>query len=137
MAMTMVDVATIEPLTHHEAVRRQALDVERTLDSLRSLDDHSWAAAAAYFRRPFPDWHSDIEQLFTKGDLVAERFHRTRHPRWRTNGRYAHRPGDDPARNQHLPHPTRPDITERWGRLGQLGLLRQLGLAPAAAAGQR
>jgi uncharacterized protein (TIGR03083 family) len=45
MTMTTVDVATIEPLTHHEAMRRQALELERTLGLLRSLDDPAWAVA--------------------------------------------------------------------------------------------
>src|SRR6266516_4449539 len=32
------------------------------------------AAAAAYFRRAFPDWRSEVEQLVAEGDLVVERF---------------------------------------------------------------
>src|SRR5690349_16363584 len=43
--MTTVDVTTIEPLTHREAMRRQALELERTLGLLRSLDAESWTAA--------------------------------------------------------------------------------------------
>ncbi len=45
MTMATVDVTTIEPLTHPEAMRRQALELERTLTLLRSLDDASWTAA--------------------------------------------------------------------------------------------
>jgi uncharacterized protein (TIGR03083 family) len=44
MAMTTVDATTIEPLTHHEAMRHQALELERTLGLLRSLSAASWAA---------------------------------------------------------------------------------------------
>ena len=44
MAMTTIDVTTIEPLTHHEAMRRQAHELERTLALLRSLDDAAWTA---------------------------------------------------------------------------------------------
>jgi uncharacterized protein (TIGR03083 family) len=43
--MTTVDVTTIEPLTHHEAMRRQTLELERTLGLLRSFDAESWTAA--------------------------------------------------------------------------------------------
>ena len=45
MTMTTVDVTTIEPLTHHEAMRAQAAELDRTLTLLHSLDDASWAAA--------------------------------------------------------------------------------------------
>ena len=42
--MTTVDMTTIEPLTHHEAMRCQALELERTLGLLRSLGAASWTA---------------------------------------------------------------------------------------------
>jgi len=45
MTMTTINVTTIEPLAHHEAMRRQAYELERTLELLRSLDDASWNAA--------------------------------------------------------------------------------------------
>ena len=45
MTMTMIDVTTIEPLTHHEAMSRQAHELECTLTALRSLDDAAWTAA--------------------------------------------------------------------------------------------
>ena len=45
MPVTAAEATAIEPLTHHEAMRRQALELERTLTLLRSLDDCSWAAA--------------------------------------------------------------------------------------------
>ena len=44
MTMTTTDVTTIEPLTHHEAMRRQEHELQRTLTLLRSLDDSSWSA---------------------------------------------------------------------------------------------
>jgi uncharacterized protein (TIGR03083 family) len=44
MTMTTVDVTTIEPLTHHEAMRCQTTELERTLGLLRSLDAASWTA---------------------------------------------------------------------------------------------
>jgi uncharacterized protein (TIGR03083 family) len=45
MTMTTTDVTSIEPLTHPEAMRLQADELERTLRLLESLDDPSWAAA--------------------------------------------------------------------------------------------
>ena len=44
MTMTTVDVTAIEPLTHNEAMRLQATELERTLGFLRSLDAGSWTA---------------------------------------------------------------------------------------------
>lgn len=57
MTMTTVDVTTIAPLTHLEAMRRQRLELERTLTLLRSLDDASWAAAT-----DCPAW--DVRSLY-------------------------------------------------------------------------
>jgi mycothiol maleylpyruvate isomerase-like protein len=45
MTITAIDVTTIEPLTHDEAMRRQAQELDRTLTLLRSLDDAAWTAA--------------------------------------------------------------------------------------------
>ena len=44
MTMTTIDVATVAALTHEDAMRLQARELERTLASLRSLDDAAWAA---------------------------------------------------------------------------------------------
>lgn len=44
MTMTMINVASIEPLAHREAMRLQAQELERTLSLLRSLDDTGWTA---------------------------------------------------------------------------------------------
>ena len=43
--MTMNEVATIESLSHQEAMSLQARELEHTLVSLRSLDDGAWSAA--------------------------------------------------------------------------------------------
>jgi len=45
MTTTATDVATIESLSHGEAMRLQAQELECTLASLRSLDDADWSAA--------------------------------------------------------------------------------------------
>jgi len=44
MTMTTIDVTTIGPLTHPEAMRLQAQELERTLTLLRALDGAAWAA---------------------------------------------------------------------------------------------
>lgn len=44
MTMTTTDVRTIGPLTHNEAMRLQAHELERVLALLRSLDDTAWTA---------------------------------------------------------------------------------------------
>ncbi len=42
MTMTTIDVATLEPMTHHEAMDLQRDELERTLRMLRSLDGEAW-----------------------------------------------------------------------------------------------
>jgi predicted ester cyclase len=89
--------------------------------------------AGEIFRRAFPDWHSDVQQLIAEGDLVAENF----------IGRGTHRGavmGETPTgrevtlRGVNIFRIANGKIVERWGRLDQLGLLQQLGLAPAPPA---
>lgn len=57
MTVTAAEITTIQPLTHHEAMHHQALELERTLTLLRSLDNHSWAAAT-----DCPDW--DVHAMY-------------------------------------------------------------------------
>jgi hypothetical protein len=59
--------------------------------------------ASEMFRRAFPDWRSDGQQLIAEGDLVVET-HRPRHPPRRAHGRNPHGAPDRAARDQHLPH---------------------------------
>ncbi len=93
--------------------------------------------AGEMFRRAFPDWRSDLQQLIAEGDLVAENFiaHGTHH---------AALMGEAPTgrevvlRGVNIFRIADGKIVERWGPLDQLGLLQQLGLAPqppAAATG--
>jgi len=44
MTMTTIDVATLESLSHHEAMSLQEHELECTLRMLRSLDDEAWSA---------------------------------------------------------------------------------------------
>lgn len=57
MTMAPVDVTTIGSFTHHEAMRLQSQELDRTLAMLRSLDDAAWRAATAC-----PAW--DIRAMY-------------------------------------------------------------------------
>ncbi len=43
MTMTITDISTVAPLTHDEAMRLQAAELDRTLMVLRGLDPAQWA----------------------------------------------------------------------------------------------
>jgi predicted ester cyclase len=92
--------------------------------------------AAEVFRRAFPDWRSEDEQLVAEGDLVVESFV--------ASGTHSGSVmGEQPTgrevvlRGINIFRIADDKIVERWGCLDQLGLLQQLGLssAPLAAAG--
>jgi steroid delta-isomerase-like uncharacterized protein len=86
--------------------------------------------AAARMRQAMPDWHSDLDQLVAEGDIVVERF----------TASGTHRGGDlmgVPPTGRTLVlaginifRIEGDRIVERWGRLDELGLMRQLGLLP-------
>ena len=85
--------------------------------------------AAAMFRAALPDWHSEVEDLVAEGDIVVERFAASGTQRGELMG--------VPASNKvivlHGIQMFRIEnfqIVERWGRLDEIGLLRQLGLTP-------
>jgi len=85
--------------------------------------------AGEIFRRAFPDWRSDPQQLIAEGDLVAENF--TAH-----GTHQAALMGEVPSgrevvlRGVNIFRIADGKIVERWGRLDHLGLLQQLRLAP-------
>ena len=93
-----------------------------------STDREGMRGAGAMFRSVFPDWHSDMHQLVAEGDIVVERF--------TASGTHT---GTDilgvspsgatvalPGINIFRLRDGR--IVERWGRLDDLGFLRQLGV---------
>jgi steroid delta-isomerase-like uncharacterized protein len=85
--------------------------------------------AGATFRAAFPDWHSDEAILVGEGDLVVEQFtasgtHQGEIFGVPASGRTVSLPGINIWRVRDG------RIVERWGRLDDLGLLRQLGLVP-------
>ncbi len=86
-------------------------------------------AAAAMFREALPDWRSEVDQLVAEDDIVVERFHASGTHRGELMGV----PGTGRTLALNGINVFRVDgdqIVERWGQLDQLGLLRQLGIAP-------
>jgi steroid delta-isomerase-like uncharacterized protein len=86
-------------------------------------------AAAATFRAAFPDWHSDIGFYVEEGDLVVENFTASGTQQGEIfgappSGRTVSLPGINIWRVRDG------RIVERWGRLDDFGLMRQLGLVP-------
>ena len=92
-----------------------------------TADREGMRAAGAMFRAGFPDWHSDMDILIGEGDLVVEHFTAGGTQRGEVFGVAASdRVVSLPGINIWRVRDGR--IVERWGRLDELGLLRQLGL---------
>jgi predicted ester cyclase len=90
-----------------------------------------WRQTAALFREAFPDWHSDVELYVAEGDLVAERFtargtHQGEIMGVAPTGQQVSLAGINIFRIRDGA------IVERWGRLDELGFLRQLGVIPSS-----
>lgn len=84
--------------------------------------------AAEMFRAAMPDWTSTVEQLVAEGDLVVELFTAT----GTHKGTLMGVPGTGETLTLGGVNIFRIEgdrIVERWGRLDDLGLLRQLKLA--------
>jgi steroid delta-isomerase-like uncharacterized protein len=84
--------------------------------------------AAAMFHQGLPDWHSEVEALIAEADIVVERF----------TASGTHRGdlmGVPPTgkvlvlRGMQMFRIENDKIVERWGRLDEVGLMQQLGLA--------
>jgi steroid delta-isomerase-like uncharacterized protein len=94
-----------------------------------SADREGMRSAGAMFRSVFPDWHSDMHQLVAEDDIVVERF----------TASGTHTGADIMGVGPSGATVTLPGINifrlrdgrivERWGRLDDLGFLRQLGVA--------
>jgi len=92
-----------------------------------TADREGMRAAGAMFRAAFPDWHSEMDILVGEGDLVVEHFTASGTQRGEIfgvppSGCAVALPGINIWRVRDG------RIVERWGRLDELGLLRQLGL---------
>jgi predicted ester cyclase len=92
--------------------------------------------AAETFRNAFPDWRSDAQHMIAEGDLVAEHFvaHGTHRGSVMGESPTGH---DVVLRGIHIFRIADGKIVERWGRLDDLSLLQQLGLAPQPAPAAR
>ena len=94
-----------------------------------SADREGMRAAAAMFRAAFPDWHSELHLLIAEGDLVAEVFTASGTHRGEVMG-VAPSGQEISLRGINVFRIHDGRISERWGRLDDLGFLQQLGLAP-------
>ncbi len=96
-----------------------------------TADREGMRQAGAMFRAAFPDWQSDMDILVGEGDLVVEHFTASGTQQGEifgvpASGRTVSLPGINIWRVRDG------RIVERWGRLDELGLLRQLGLVPVS-----
>ncbi len=96
-----------------------------------SVDREGMRTAASSFRTAFPDWHSELHLLIAEGDLVAEVFTASGTHRGEVMG-VAPTGHEVSLRGINVFRVRDGRITERWGRLDDLGFLQQLGLAPVA-----
>jgi steroid delta-isomerase-like uncharacterized protein len=93
-----------------------------------TADKEGMRSAAALFRSVFPDWHSDLQLLVAEGDIVVELFTATGTHTGAPimgvapSGETVTLPGVNIFRLRDG------QIVERWGRLDDLGFLRQLGV---------
>ncbi len=89
-----------------------------------------WRAMATMIRDAFPDWHSDLHALYAEGDIVVERFtasgtHKADFFGVAPTGDVCALAGINIFRVRDG------KIVERWGRVDELGMMRQLGVVPA------
>jgi predicted ester cyclase len=142
-------VTTARPTTHHQRLVDSFIQelftngdlgaVDRYLDTAFINHDPPYPGApagregmrqaAVLFRDACPDWHSDLEQLVEEDDVVVERF--------TARGTQERELMGTPAtgrllelRGSNIFRISGDRIIERWGRLDDLGLARQLGLVP-------
>jgi steroid delta-isomerase-like uncharacterized protein len=90
-------------------------------------DRDGFRQMARAFRTAFPDWSSRLKELIAEGELVAERFiaqgtHRGEIMGIAPTGRTVSLAGINIFRIKDG------KITERWGRLDDLGFMQQLGV---------
>jgi steroid delta-isomerase-like uncharacterized protein len=96
-----------------------------------SADREGMRSAAETFRAAFPDWHSQVHLLVAEGDLVAELFTASGTHLGEVMG--VSSTGQEVSlRGINVFRVRDGSISERWGRLDDLGFLQQLGLAPPA-----
>jgi steroid delta-isomerase-like uncharacterized protein len=85
-------------------------------------------AAGAQMRAGCPDWHSDLHSLIAEDDIVVERFTASGTHQGEMLG-VAPTGNVLELRGINIFRVRDGKIVERWGRLDELGVLKQLGLA--------
>jgi steroid delta-isomerase-like uncharacterized protein len=117
------DVSVLDELTAADYV-----DHDPPFGGTGTVD--GWRTMAAMIRDAFPDWHSDLLALYAEGDIVVERF----------TASGAHKGeifGIPPSEivctlsGINIFRVRDGKIVERWGRVDELGMLRQLGVVRA------
>jgi len=88
-------------------------------------------AAAAAIRVGFPDWHSELHRLIAEGDVVVEHFTAGGPHRGEAFGA-APTGATVTLQGMQIFRFAEGRIVERWGRLDELGMLRQLGVVRLA-----
>ena len=94
-----------------------------------SADAEGMRSAAVTLRAACPDWHSDVLHLIAEADLVAEHFVASGTHRGELFG-VAPTGAVLTLAGINLFRVRNGRIVEWWPRLDELGMLRQLGLAP-------
>ena len=94
-----------------------------------NADREGMRSAGAMFRAAFPDWHSELHLLIAEGDLVAEHFTASGTHRGEVMG-VAPTGRTMSLRGINIFRVRDGRISERWGRLDDLGFLQQLGVLP-------
>jgi steroid delta-isomerase-like uncharacterized protein len=88
--------------------------------------------AAERFRQAFPDWRSDVQHMIAEDDLLVEHFIAQGTHRGSVMGEVP--TGQHVVlRGINIFRIVDGKIVERWGRLDDLGLMQQLGVAPQQA----
>jgi predicted ester cyclase len=90
-----------------------------------STDREGMRAAARMFRAAFPDWHSELHLLVAEG-FTASGTHRGEMTGVAPTGQEVSLRGINVFRVRGG------RISERWGRLDEIGFLQRLGLVPVA-----
>jgi steroid delta-isomerase-like uncharacterized protein len=88
-----------------------------------------WRAMATMIRDAFPDWHSDMHALYADGDIVVERFTASGTHKGEIFGIAASATVCRLA-GINIFRVRDGKIVERWGRVDELGMMRQLGVVP-------
>jgi uncharacterized protein (TIGR03083 family) len=79
--MTTIEISTIKPLTHHEAMHLQAGELELTLASLRSLDDIAWSASTECPAWDLRAMYQHVLGACEAGASMSENIHQLRRAR--------------------------------------------------------